>query len=91
MGGSSRALAGLRISLRSIHAWVIPQQTSIPNAHLVFDRVGHPKDKELDERLKEVGREVARFAYLRTSDKTSEFLEAWEQAPVNPGGGEHVE
>jgi hypothetical protein len=36
--------------------------------------------------VKEVGRQVARFAYLHTSEKAQEFLKAWEIAVVNPGG-----
>ena len=32
-------------------------------------------------------RQVARYAYLHTSEKAREFLRLWEAAPVNPGGG----
>jgi hypothetical protein len=38
----------------------------------------------------EVGRQVARFAYLHTSKKAQEFLMMWEDAPVNPGAGKHL-
>ena len=44
------------------------------------------KDKNLEDRVKEVGRRVARFAYLHTSEKAQEFVRAWEGAPLNPGG-----
>jgi hypothetical protein len=50
------------------------------------DQAGTLHDHDLKERLKEVGRQVARFAYLHTSEQALAFLRAWESAPVNPGG-----
>jgi hypothetical protein len=41
---------------------------------------------EVEERLLEVGEEVARLAYLLTSQRGLEFLHEWEQAQQNPGG-----
>jgi hypothetical protein len=46
---------------------------------------GTLKARDLEKRVKEVGRQVARFAYLHTSEKPQEFLKAWEGALVNPG------
>jgi len=34
----------------------------------------------------DVGRQVARFAYLHTSKQMQDFLRLWEEAPENPGG-----
>jgi hypothetical protein len=65
---------------------VVPEQVSIPEAWKVFDESGTLKDSALEKRLKEIGRQVARFAYLHTSEQAQEFLRAWEGAPVNPGG-----
>jgi hypothetical protein len=62
------------------------EQVSIPEAYKVFDQAGTLHDRDLEKRLKEVGRQVARFAYLHTSAQAQEFLRAWEGAPVNPGG-----
>ncbi len=76
----------LRAVGRALHTWVIPEQASIPEAYKVFDEAGTLKDSALEKRLKEVGRQVARFAYLHTSEQAQEFLRAWEGAPVNPGG-----
>lgn len=84
--GAVHALDSLRTVGRSLHAWVVPQQTSIPQAWKVFDKSGILKDNSLENRLKEVGRQVARFAFLHTSEKSQEFLKAWEDAPQNPGG-----
>jgi NAD(P)H-dependent FMN reductase len=87
--GAADALNSLRAIGRALHAWVAPQQVSIPEAWKFFDHAGVIKDPVLAERIKEVGRQVARFAYLHSSEKVQEFLEEWERAPENPGG-EHL-
>jgi NAD(P)H-dependent FMN reductase len=84
--GASGALNNLRAVGRALHAWVVPEQASIPEAWKVFDQSGTLTDHALEKRLKEVGRQVARFAYLHTSAHAQAFLRAWEGAPVNPGG-----
>jgi NAD(P)H-dependent FMN reductase len=84
--GAFGALNNLRAVGRALHAWVIPEQTSIPEAWKVFDASGSLTESNLEKRLKDVGRQVARFAYLHTSQQAQEFLRAWECAPVNPGG-----
>ena len=84
--GAINALNSLRTVGRSLHAWVIPEQALIPQAWKIFDDAGRLKETDYEERLKEVGRQVARFAYLHTSQQAMEFLELWEQAPENPGG-----
>ncbi|UCC62318.1 MAG: NAD(P)H-dependent oxidoreductase [Anaerolineae bacterium] len=81
------ALNSLRTVPRALHAWAVPEQASIPAAWKAFDRNGKLKDSQWEERLKAVGRQVARFAYLHTSETVREFLEAWESTPVNPGAG----
>ncbi|HEX9592602.1 MAG TPA: NAD(P)H-dependent oxidoreductase [bacterium] len=85
--GAFGAISSLRAVGRALHAWVIPEQVSIPRAWQEFDDSGTLKNSDLEKRLKEVGRQVARFAYLHTSQEAQEFLSAWEGAPVNPGGG----
>ena len=84
--GAFGALNNLRAVGRALHAWVIPEQASIPQAWKVFDTAGNLQDSDLEKRLKDVGRQVARFAYLHTSKQAQEFLRVWEAAPVNPGG-----
>jgi NAD(P)H-dependent FMN reductase len=83
--GAIHALDGLRVIGRVLHAWVIPEQVSIPQAWKAFDAAGNLVDPELEGRLLEVGRQVARFSYLHTSDHAQEFLQAWETALPNPG------
>ena len=89
-GGSSgaiNALNSLRTIGRSLHAWVIPEQISVPEAWRFFDAAGHLNNPSLKKGLREVGRQVARFAFLHNSEQTREFLRLWETAPANPGGG----
>ncbi|HKX29106.1 MAG TPA: NADPH-dependent FMN reductase [Blastocatellia bacterium] len=67
--GAIHAMDGLRTIGRSLHAWVIPEQAAVSEAWKAFDPSGALKDGALEKRLKEVGRQVARFAYLHTLEK----------------------
>jgi NAD(P)H-dependent FMN reductase len=84
--GAADALNSLRAIGRALHAWVAPNQVSIAEAWKYFDDEGSLKDAGLENRIKDVGRQVARFAYLHSSEKVQEFLQEWERAPENPGG-----
>lgn len=83
--GAHNALNTLRDIGRTLHAWVVPQQVSIPEAYRYFDREGNLKDPVIEERLREVGRQVARFAYLHKCEAAHNFLADWQTAPPNPG------
>jgi NAD(P)H-dependent FMN reductase len=84
--GALSALASLRTVGRSLHSWVVPEQAMVPNAWKAFEEDGQLKDPSFDKRLREVGRQVARFSYLHSSDQAMDFLRLWEISPVNPGG-----
>jgi len=84
--GAANALNSLRTIGRALHAWLIPEQVSIPEVWKAIDKSGNIKNADLEGRVREVGRQVARFAYLHTSEKAQEFLRTWERAPINPGG-----
>ena len=86
--GAFGAMNGLREVGRALHAWVVPEQASIPQAWQEFDDAGNLKNPKLDERVRQVGRQVARFAYLHGSCEANEFLQRWEKARENPGGGD---
>jgi len=86
--GAANALNSLRTIGRALHAWVVPEQVSIPQAWRAFDADGNLLDDKLADKVRQVGRQVARFAYLHTSRQALEFLQAWEIAPSNPGAGE---
>ncbi|HEY6344383.1 MAG TPA: NADPH-dependent FMN reductase [Bryobacteraceae bacterium] len=83
--GAHNALNTLRDIGRSLHAWVIPQQVSIPEAHKQFDAAGNLRDARLGQRLREVGGQVARFAYLHKCAAAHDFLADWQKAQPNPG------
>lgn len=84
--GAVNALNSLRAVGRALHAWVVPQQVTIPQGWKLFSDDGNLKDKQYHERLLDVGRQVARFTYMHSSEQVQEFLKMWEQAPNNPGG-----
>ena len=84
--GAADALNSLRSVGRALHAWVIPEQAGVASAYRVFDDAGVIKDAGMEQRLKLVGRQVARFALLHNSAMALDFLRAWEGAPENPGG-----
>ena len=84
--GTVNALNDLRKVGRSLHAWVTPQQAAVPQANKRFNANGVLDNFDYEKRLKEVGRQVARFSYLISSRQTREFMALWEQAMPNPGG-----
>lgn len=84
--GAVNALTSLRMVGRSLHAWVVPEQVSISEAWRAFNSDGTFKDASLQDALLDLGRQVARFAFLHHSAQALDFLRAWEQAPHNPGG-----
>ncbi|OLS27609.1 MAG: FMN-dependent NADPH-azoreductase [Candidatus Heimdallarchaeota archaeon LC_3] len=84
--GAINTVNGLRIVCRNLRSWVLPLQVSIPNAKNEFDDQGHPFNSNLEERLKEVGRQVTKFSFLHNSEQIKEFLQLWEQEPQNSGG-----
>lgn len=84
--GAFDALNTLRGIGRALHAWVLPQQASIPEAWGVFDGEGRIKDQKLAHRVHEIGAQVAKFARVHKCADAGEFLQLWQQAPDNPGG-----
>src|SRR6266581_8263380 len=56
--GAFDAMNSLRNIGRALHAWVVPEQASIPQAWQEFDEGGNLKDPKLAERVRQVGRQV---------------------------------
>lgn len=86
--GASDALNTLRNVGRALHAWVLPQQVSVPEVWSVFDRDGRVRDNKLAQRLRDTGAQVARFARIHKCATAKEFLQEWQSAPENPGGAQ---
>jgi FMN reductase len=84
--GAFGAMTGLRAVGRALHAWVVPQQATVPEAWKVFDQEGNLRNEGFRARLVDLGNEVARFAHLHKCGRLREFLRDWETAPENPGG-----
>ncbi len=82
--GGINGINALRTVGRSLHAWVIPEQAAVPHAREAFRDDGTCSDRQLEERILDVGRQMARFSYLLTSEKAKEFLQAWESATPKP-------
>ena len=86
--GAFDALNELRKIGRALHAWVIPEQASIPEAWKHFSESGELSNTALGQRLRDVGAHVARFARVLKCAGARDFLELWEKAPNNPGGAD---
>src|SRR5437867_10090775 len=71
--GAFDAMNSLRNVGRALHAWVIPEQTSVPEAWKVFSEDGEIADPQIEQRLKEIGRQVARFSRLHKCENALEF------------------
>jgi len=84
--GAFEGINSLRNVGRALHAWVVPEQAAVPEAWKVFESDGTVKDSRVENRLKDVGRQVARFARLHKCAADNEFLKKWQEAPANPGG-----
>ena len=65
--GAVNALSMLRTVGTALHAWVVPNEVSIPNSSEAFDAEGNLRDAELAARVKAVGEQVTEFAALRHS------------------------
>lgn len=83
--GAHNALNTLRDVGRALHAWVIPEQVSIPEAYTQFDGAGNLKDQTLEKRVQEVARQLARFTYIHKCAAAHDFLADWQKAQPNPG------
>ena len=63
--GAVNTLSMLRTVGTALHAWVVPNDASIPNSSDAFDADGNLRDAELSERVKAVGTQVTEFAARR--------------------------
>jgi NAD(P)H-dependent FMN reductase len=80
--GAVNALNSLRNVGRHLHAWVLPQQVSIPQAHKVFDKEGNIQDEKIKSRLLDIGRGVAKFATLHQDIESPDIYQNVERVAV---------
>ncbi|MGH1362405.1 MAG: NADPH-dependent FMN reductase [Calditrichia bacterium] len=84
--GALNALNSLRTIGRNLHAWVLPQQISMPEAWKAFDEEGNIKSPALKKRVEEMGMLITQFATLHELQNHKEFVEMWQRLAINPGG-----
>src|SRR5580692_2524189 len=77
MGGTF-TLNTLRAIGRTLHAWVIPSEAWVYNADSAFSEDGHIKDPSSEERVRDVGRKIARLTRMLASREARELLHLWE-------------
>jgi FMN reductase len=77
MGGTF-TLNTLRAIGRTLHAWVIPSEAWIYNADSAFSEDGTMKDRSSEQRLRDVGRKIARLTRMLASKEARELLHLWE-------------
>ncbi|WP_135824376.1 NADPH-dependent FMN reductase [Halorussus ruber] len=68
------ALEHLRSVCRALDAWVLPYQAAVPRSHSSV-RDGTFTDEKLEERVRELGREVVNYATIEPSPPTMESEE----------------
>jgi FMN reductase len=76
--GATSTLNTLRSIGRTLHAWVIPWEAWVYSADSAFVADGTLRDAAAEERLKEVGRRVARLTRMLASKEAQELLQLWE-------------
>ena len=78
MGGAN-TLNTLRAIGRSLHAWVVPWEGWVYDASSAFAADGSLRDAAIEQRLKDVGRKVARLTRMLASKEARELLQLWEE------------
>lgn len=79
--GAINSLNTMRIVGRNLHCWVLPQEVSVANSSKAINDDGTIADAALEERLLELGRQVARFTILQRRIRQDEFMKLWEGLP----------
>jgi FMN reductase len=77
MGGTA-TLNALRAIGRTLHAWVIPSEAWIYDADSSFTEDGRIKDLGSEQRVRDVGRKIARLTRMLASKEARELLHLWE-------------
>jgi len=68
-GGAFGTLHSLRAVARTVYAWAIPAQVSVASSDDAFDDDDRPLNPHLEERLKDLGREVVEASRLLRAKK----------------------
>ena len=79
--GAINSLNTMRIIGRNLHCWVLPQEVSVANATAVVTEDGAVTDPALEQRLLNLGSNVARFTSLQRRVRQDDFTRLWEDLP----------
>jgi len=79
-GGSyGSTLDHMRITVRGVHGWVLPHQVGIRKAYEQFED-GEFVDEDLEERVRKLGTQAVKYAFLDPDVTSSEADEAEAEA-----------
>ena len=59
--GAANTLNTMCTISRNLQAWVLPQQVSIPESYKAFDEHGNIRNKDIENRLLSIGRQIVKF------------------------------
>ncbi|MDH5402835.1 MAG: NAD(P)H-dependent oxidoreductase [Candidatus Heimdallarchaeota archaeon] len=80
--GASNTLRDMRMIIRHLHGWVVPNQVSIARSRHSFDDTGQIIDPQLETRLIQLGQEVVKFAFLHHSPTALQLFEDWNKLTI---------
>lgn len=82
-GGSyGSTLDHMRITVRGVHGWVLPHQVGIRKAYEQFED-GEFVDEDLEERVRKLGTQAVKYAFLDPDVTSSEADEAEAEAAAD--------
>ncbi len=80
--GAINSLNTMRTVGRNMHFWVLPQEVSVADSAMAFDDEGSVTDPVIENRLRNIGRQVVKFAALQQNIRQSDFMKLWEGLPT---------
>ncbi|WP_336362366.1 NADPH-dependent FMN reductase [Halalkalicoccus salilacus] len=63
-------LEHLRASVRAVHGWTLPHEVGIRNASNRFDEDGGFRDRDLEARVRKLGRQAVEYAFIEPEPTT---------------------
>lgn len=82
-GGSyGSTLDHMRITVRGVHGWVLPHQVGIRKAYEQFED-GEFVDEDLEERVRKLGTQAVKYAFLDPDVTSSEANESEAEAAAD--------
>ena len=80
--GAINSLNTMKTICRNLHSWVLPQEVSIANSGQAFNSEGNAVDPAVEDRLRNVGRQLVKFATVQQKVQHDEFMDMWKSLPT---------